>query len=106
MSEPMLMIENSNVNVVSSPWNVRFTSSGSTTWKLKASVPTMAIMTSGIHRSGTRRTYARPARTMRLPRSATGAGRSSAGFIIQRATITAMYESPSSANAHDSRRWR
>ena len=56
MSEPMLMIENSTVNVVSSPWNVRFTSSGSTTWKLKASVPTMAIIASGIHRSGTRRT--------------------------------------------------
>ena len=55
ISEPMLMIENSTVNVASPPWNVRCTSSGMTTWKLKASVPTIAIMTSGIHSSGSRR---------------------------------------------------
>ena len=38
---------------VSSPPNVRVANSGSTTWKLNASVPMMAIITSGIQRSGT-----------------------------------------------------
>ena len=60
-----------------------------TTWKLNASVPTIAIITSGIHSSVTLRAYASPARTWRLPRSATGDRRISAGFISNRPTITA-----------------
>ncbi len=63
MSEPTLTTENSTVNIASLLSNVRFTSNGMTTWKLKASVPTIAIITSGTHSSGTRFTYASPART-------------------------------------------
>ena len=43
------------MNVASVPRNVRVTNSGSTTEKLKANVPTMVIITSGIHSSGVRR---------------------------------------------------
>ena len=74
------------------------TNSESTTWKLKASVPTTAIITSGIHRSGTRagRSGARRGPGP-WPASATGGGRSSAVLHHRRApTITAMYERPSS----------
>ena len=53
--DPTLTVDSSNVKVASVPSKVRFTNSGSTTWKLNANVPTMVIMTSGIQRSGVRR---------------------------------------------------
>ena len=56
VSEPTLMTDSSSVKVASSPPNVRVANSGSTTWKLNASVPMIAIITSGIQRSGTVRT--------------------------------------------------
>ena len=40
------------MNVVSEPPSVVLTNSGMTTLKLNVSVPTIAIITSGIHRSG------------------------------------------------------
>ena len=46
MSEPTAVVENNRVNVPVPPWNVLTTNSESTTWKLKASVPTTAIITS------------------------------------------------------------
>ena len=49
------MTENRMVNVVSEPCNVVLANSGMTTEKLKANVPTMAIMTNGTHRSGIER---------------------------------------------------
>ena len=44
------------MNIAVLLWNVRVTISGNTTLKLNASVPTIAIITSGIHSSGTPRT--------------------------------------------------
>ena len=56
ISDPTAVTENRIVNVPMLPWNVRVTNRVSTTWKLKASVPTTAIITSGIQSSGTVRT--------------------------------------------------
>ena len=55
-SDPTLMTENRIVNVVSVPPRSCGDEQRKTTWKLKASVPMTAIITSGIHRSGTLRT--------------------------------------------------
>ncbi len=54
-SDPRLSTENSHVKVASVPPRSTVTSSGTTTWKLNASVPITAIITSGIHNRGTLR---------------------------------------------------
>ena len=51
-SEPTLTTDISSVNVGSLPPRSRVVKSGRTTWKLKASVPMIAIMMSGTHSSG------------------------------------------------------
>ena len=56
ISDPTAVTENRIVNVPMLPWNVRVTNRVSTTWKLNARVPTTAIITNGIQRSGTVRT--------------------------------------------------
>jgi hypothetical protein len=60
-SDPTLITENSTVKAVSEVLalacgrKVCLTSSGMTTWKLKARVPIRAIIISGMKRSGTER---------------------------------------------------
>ena len=49
------MTANSTVNITSVEPRLWVTNSGMTTWKLNASVPTIAIITSGTHSSGTER---------------------------------------------------
>ena len=51
-TEPMLSTENSNVNAVSVLSNVRVTSNGITTWKLRVNVPMTAVITIGNHSWG------------------------------------------------------
>ena len=55
-SDPRLSTENSSVKVPSSPPRVRVTSSGIVTEKLKANVPTTAIITSGTSSCGSANT--------------------------------------------------
>ena len=90
ISEPTAVTEKKMVNVPTPPRNVLVTNSDITTWKLKARVPTTAIIASGIQRSGTVRTYRSPARTCAFARTATGGTRNSDVFIVTNATITAM----------------
>jgi hypothetical protein len=52
-TDPTLSTEYSNVNEPLLPWRVCATKSGITTAKLNVSVPTIVIIVSGIHRSGT-----------------------------------------------------
>ena len=54
-SEPALTTDISRVKVTSEPPRSRVANRGRTVWKLKARVPITAIMTSGIHSSGTLR---------------------------------------------------
>ena len=60
---PMLTTEYNSVKVVSDPCIVILANNGSTTEKLNANVPTIAIITNGVQRSGTDRTYRKPSRT-------------------------------------------
>ena len=53
--DPALTTDISRVKVTSLPRRSRVANRGSTVWKLKARVPTTAIITSGIHSSGTLR---------------------------------------------------
>ena len=55
MSAPTLTTENRIVNVVPVPCRSRVVNSGNTVWKLYDSVPTTAIITSGVHSTGVRR---------------------------------------------------
>jgi hypothetical protein len=55
-NEPRLSTEKSSVKAVSPPPSDRRTNSGTTTLKLKASVPTSVVIISGIQRSGSERT--------------------------------------------------
>ena len=77
MNEPLL------------PWRVCSTKSGITTAKLKVSVPTIVIIVSGIHRSGTSWMYRTAARSWPLALATTGGWRSSDRRIIARLAITA-----------------
>jgi hypothetical protein len=55
VSEPRLTTDISQVKVTVLPCRSRVVKRGSTVWKLKASVPMMAVMSSGTHSSGTLR---------------------------------------------------
>ena len=98
ISEPMLMIENSTVNVASSPWNVRCTSSGMHDLEVEGQ---RADDRHHDERDPQFRLAPGVARGRRAPAACRARRRASAGaragFIIQRPTITAMYERPSSA---------
>ena len=75
------------------PCQVKLASSGSRTWKLKESVPTSAIIASGISRPGVRATYRSAERSWPAARSARAGVCSSAGSIARRATSMAPNES-------------
>ncbi len=72
------------------PCHVRLASSGSSTWKLNESVPTTAIIASGIRRPGVRATCCNAERIWPRPRRASRGGVcSAAGSIRRSATIIA-----------------
>jgi hypothetical protein len=88
-TDPAAIATASAVYAPAPPSNAKRASSGRSVWKLNPSVPTTAIIASGMASAGVRATWRRQARTAPRRRGAGGAGPSSAGFIARSATIIA-----------------